>query len=228
MSTQETARGTFIVIDGVDGTGKATQTKLLTETLRQEGFLVETISFPRYGTKAAGPTEEYLQGKLGTPQEVGPYRASVLFAVDRYLASPQISAWLAAGSIVIADRYVLSNVAYQGGKIADPEARGKYLAWNLDLEYELFRIPRPDLNVILHVPLEVSVALVAGRGGEKDVHEQDERLLAAAEASYLALAGEPGVRLIECGDGRGGIMAREAVQELIRAAVSPLLSRHRP
>jgi len=214
--------GKFIVIDGTDGSGKATQTKLLVERLAREGHPVRSISFPRYGQKSAGPVEEYLSGTYGTAEAVGAYRASVLYAVDRFAASGELRGWLDAGNIVVADRYVAANMGHQGGKIADPEERRRFLEWNDGLEYGLFGIPRPDLNLILHVPPEVSVRLMADRS-KLDIHEQNLAHLKDAEACYLDIARSSAeFQLIECAP-CGEILTREQIHGLIWEAVAPLL-----
>ncbi|HDH07740.1 MAG TPA: thymidylate kinase, partial [Candidatus Moranbacteria bacterium] len=143
--------GKFIVIDGTDGSGKATQTKLLVERLKNDGHDVEIADFPQYGKKSAGLIEKYLNGKYGSAEEVGPYRASIFYACDRYDASFKIRKAVEEGKIVISNRYVTANMGHQGGKIKDPEERKKYFNWLYNLEYETFSIPRPDLNIILHV-----------------------------------------------------------------------------
>lgn len=196
----------FIMIDGIDGSGKSVQSELLIERLRKEGRPVEIISFPQYGQKSAGPVEEYLNGLYGTAEEVGPYRASILYAVDRFVAAFKIRKWLDDGKIVIANRYVASNMGHQGGKIKDAEARKKFFAWNDDLEYNIFRIPRPDLNIILHVPAAVAQTLVDKKGhreylagAKRDIHEDDLHHLENAEAAYLEIARTfPNFELVEC------------------------------
>lgn len=191
MQTQ----GKLIVIDGTDGSGKATQTRLLVERLNQEGFEVETIAFPQYGKKSCGLVEEYLEGKYGGAEEIGPYRASIFYAVDRYDASFQIHAWLAEGKIVIADRYVGSNMGHQGGKISDPEERARYYEWNHQLEHGIFSLPKPDINFVLFVPVEISIKLAEHRNAtegnkhtlKKDIHEADHHHLSSAAQAYLDL-----------------------------------------
>lgn len=216
MSTE----GRFFVIDGTDGSGKATQTKLLVERLRKEGHDIETIAFPQYGTPSAGPLEKYLrEGAYGTPEEVGPKRASILYAVDRYDASFRIRKWLDAGKIVIADRYVASNMGHQGSKIADKNERMAFYEWNDELEYGTFRIPRPDLNVILHVDAATSVRLIEERGEATDTHENLAHLT-AAERTYQEIAETfPGFTLIECVE-NGGILPRETIHDLVWQAVA--------
>lgn len=198
--------GTFIMLEGTDGSGKATQTERLVTRLQTEGFDVETISFPQYGTPSATMVEAYLNGELGTAEEVGPYRASILYAVDRYAAAPTIRRWLAEGKIVIANRYVASNMGHQGGKIVDAAERKRYFDWNYDLEYNIFEIPKPDINIILHVTPEISQQLVDQKedrayikGKKRDIHEDDLNHLRHAEAAYLDIAREyPEFHLIEC------------------------------
>ena len=192
-------KGKLIVIDGTDGSGKATQTKLLVDRLNRENHPTAMISFPQYGTKSAGPLEEYLAGKYGSANEVGPYRASILYAVDRYDASARIGNDLGNGKIVVADRYVLSNMGHQGGKIASEQERRKFYAWEDELEHELFHIPRPDLNIMLHVPAEIGQKLIQARDIKQDLHQQDLEHLKQAEKTYLELAKIfSNVTLIEC------------------------------
>lgn len=215
-------KGKFIVIDGTDGSGKATQTALLVERLKKQGYAVEMADFPQYGTKSAGPTEEYLNGKYGTAEEVGPYRASIFYAIDRYSASFKIRQWLDEGKIVISNRYVTANMGHQGGKISDPDERKKYFDWLYNLEYELFQIPRPDLNIILHVDAAAAQKLVDDKGhrdyvgGERrDIHEDAISHLRSAEKVYLEIAQTfPDFALIECSRD-GQIFTREHINDLL-------------
>ncbi len=218
------------MIDGTDGSGKATQTEFLASRLRAAGFAAEVADFPQYGKKSAGLVEEYLNGRYGTAEEVGPYRASILYAADRYDASFQIRKWLDEGKIVISNRYVTANMGHQGGKIANPLERKSYFDWLDKLEYGLFNIPRPDLNLILHVDAAVAQRLVDKKGdreyvgGEKrDIHEADLEHLRNAERVYLEIAKTfPGFSLIEC-TRAGEIMSREEIAGMVWLQVSRLL-----
>lgn len=202
--------GKFFVIDGTDGSGKATQTKLLIERMRAEGFPVQPFAFPRYDTPTGQRVKRYLAGEFGPPASLDPYQASPFYADDRKAAAPEIEACVAAGTNVVADRYVAANMGHQGSKIADPTERAAYFRWNEDLEYGTNRIPRPDLNLILHVPADVAVALIDARGNVKDGHENLAHLK-AAEATFLEIAASfPGFRLIECvEDGR--LLSRDEI-----------------
>lgn len=213
----------FIVIDGTDGSGKKTQTALLIERLKKEGYPMETIQFPQYNVKSTGLVEEYLSGKYGTADEVGPYRASIFFACDRYDASFKMRKWLEEGKIVVADRYVTSNMGHQGSKIGNPEERKKYFEWNYNLEYNIFGLPEPDINIILHVPVEISFRLIQERQREQDIHEKDYNHLQKAENTYLQMARMfPGLKLIECTKD-DKLMSREEISELVWAEVKKVL-----
>jgi len=217
----EKLRGKFIVIDGTDGSGKATQAGLLMEKLKQAGYAVELADFPQYNTKSAGLVEEYLGGKYGSAEEIGPYRASIFYACDRFDASFKIKEWLKEGKIVISNRYVTANMGHQGGKIDRDDERQKYFHWLYQLEYELFGIPKPDLNIILHVPAEISQKLSQERtredwkGKTNDIHQEDLDHLRRAEKVYLEIARSfPDLSLIECADA-DGIKSREEISGLV-------------
>ena len=151
---------------------------------------------------------------------MGPYRASILYAVDRFVAAFKIRKWLDDNKIVIANRYVASNMGHQGGKIKDPEARKKFFAWNDDLEYNIFRIPRPDLNIILHVPAGIAQTLVDKKGhreylagAKRDIHEDDLHHLQNAEEAYLEIARTfPNFELVECVE-NGELLSIEAIHK---------------
>ncbi len=199
-------KGLFIMIEGTDGSGKALQTSLLVEHFKKEGYEVEKISFPQYGEPSAFLVEQYLNGKYGTADEVGPQKASILYAVDRFAAAPKIREWLNSEKIVIANRYVASNMGHQGGKIKDSEERQKYFEWNYDLEYNILNIPKPSVNIILHVTPEISQQLVDKKeareylkGKKRDIHENDLDHLYNAEQAYLNIAQMyPEFDLVEC------------------------------
>jgi dTMP kinase len=215
-------KGKFIVIDGTDGSGKTVQTKMLADRLMAAGFAVEMADFPQYEQKSAGLVEEYLSGKYGPADEVGPYRASIFYACDRYDANFKIRKWLNEGKIVISNRYVTANMGHQGGKIHDALERQNYFDWLYKLEYELFGIPKPDLNIILHVPAEISQKLAdtkAERGNfagiVQDIHEVDLDHLKNAENVYTEIARNfPDFKLIECVSDRQ-ILPREAISDMV-------------
>lgn len=218
------------MIEGTDGSGKSVQTNLLVDALIKQGREVEQISFPQYGQPSAAMVEAYLNGEFGTAEAVGPYRASILYAIDRYAAKGKIAKWLADGKIVIANRYVASNLGHQGGKIKDMAERKKYFAWNYNLEYNIFGIPKPDINLILHVTPEISQQLVDKkgareylRGKKRDIHEDDLNHLRDAEQAYIQIARSyPEFALIECVE-EDQLLSPEIIYQKVMAHIQPYL-----
>jgi len=190
-------KGIFIVIDGTDGSGKATQTKLLADNLKKSGHKVKTIDFPQYKNNFFGKiVGRYLSGEFGTSSEVSPYLASILYAGDRFEEKKVIEKWLNEGFVVIADRYASSNQIHQGGKISNSAKRKEFLAWLEDLEYGVFKIPRPDAIIYLDMPIAVSQKLLKNKDsqkkkiyldGKKDIHESDLGHLSDAKNSATEL-----------------------------------------
>jgi dTMP kinase len=224
--------GKLIVIDGTDGSGKATQTKRLIERLKKEGLKVKTTSFPRYGKKSCGLVEEYLEGHYGTAEEVGPYRGSIFYAADRHAASFEIKSWLEEGNVVIIDRYVGSNMGHQGGKIKDKKERERFYKWEMELEHDLFNIPVPDINLVLYVPVEISIALARERNateGNKhdlktDIHEADEQHLRDASEAYLHMTELfDTFTLLPCAQ-NGKLHDRDTIHEMVWQQIKPLVT----
>ena len=218
--------GAFFVIDGTDGSGKATQTRKLVERLISEGREVETISFPQYGKRSATTLEDYLAGKYGNNAlDLNAKATSILFAIDRFDASFQIREWLEQDKIVISDRYVGSNMGHQGGKIVDPQARSEYIAWNDDLEHNIFGIPRPTVNIVLSVSVEMAFKLASKGATEKtkvagDIHESDRDHLRASIEAYREVATTfPGFKLVDCAP-TGELRSIEDIHEEIWNVVS--------
>lgn len=215
-------KGLFIVLDGIDGSGKATQTELLVRKIKKTGFRVEKIDFPQYGKKSATLVEEYLNGNFGSASEVGSYRASIFYTCDRYAASNQIKKWLRDGKIVIANRYTAANMGHQGGKLKKSSERKKYFQWLNNLEYKIFEIPKPNINLILHVEASVAQKLALQKrkktylkSERADIHERDLKHLKDAEKVYLEIARTlPHISLIECME-NGNLMSRGNISELI-------------
>lgn len=223
------------MLEGIDGSGKNTQAKLLCDRLHQEGYRAEQISFPQYGKKSAGPIEEYLNGVYGPPANINPYAASLFFAIDRFDLSQKIRAALTQGIIVICDRYVDSNAGHQGGKIKDPHERARFLKWLYELEYDILDVPRPDQVLLLHVPAETGQTLVAKksvraylRQGTHDAHEADLAHLKAAQQAYLWLANSHPQNHIRIKCVRNGVMyTPEKISEFVWSHVKRILPRVR-
>lgn len=171
-------KGQLIVIEGLDGSGKATQAQRLYDTLAQQGKAVRKVSFPDYASDSSAPIRMYLAGEFGKdPNSVNAYAASTFFAVDRYASfKKNWEALYNEGGIVIADRYTTSNAVHQCSKLPKDQWEA-YLGWLFDFEYRLMGIPAPDRVIYLQVDPTVSQKLMTGRyqGDEskKDIHESN-------------------------------------------------------
>ena len=229
MRKNKNKKGKLIVIDGIDGSGKATQVKLLAEKLKKLKVRVKTIDFPRYYDNFFGKLiGESLAGLYGDFIQTDPRVASVLYATDRFESSRQIKQWLEQGYLVIADRYVSANQIHQGGKITDSKERRIFLTWLDQMEYEVFKIPRPDLIIYLDVPFEVSREWLQRKitlrkkkylKGRKDIAEGNLLYLKNSRASALSLAKQNKNWVkIECCQGMV-CLAPEQVHNLVLATI---------
>jgi len=225
-------RGKLIVIEGIDGSGKATQTELLAKYLSDKGYEVKCFDFPRYGQRSAAMVEDYLNGKFGTAEEVGPFRGSLFYAIDRYAASFEIKKWLDEGKVVISNRYVSASMGHQTGKIKEPEQREKFLEWLEDLEFVKFGIPKPDVVFLLLMHAEIGQLLVDKKGkrdyvggSKRDIHEADVTHLKDAEDAYKYCAKKYGWEIINCATGNNleGVRAKEDIAQEIRNKAEEIL-----
>jgi len=225
------ATGKFIVIEGTDGSGKGEQTIRLVKRIKDSGKEVSPFDFPRYNEPSSWFISEYLNGRFGTLEEVSPKTASIFYALDRYAAAPAIRAALDKNNIVISNRYVASNLGHQGSKYNSSDERKKYFEWNYDLEYNINGIPKPDLNIILHVPAEIAQALVDKKlerqylGGKKrDLHEADISHLKRTEETYKQLAElfPDDFTVVECVE-NGRLLSIDEVHEKVWAIASKTL-----
>ena len=199
-------KGKLIVIDGVDGSGKATQRKLLQEALLSKKIKVESIEFPRYEDNIYGKlVGRYLKGEFGGTNDVSPYLTSLPYAGDRLLAKPLIEKWLDEGKIVITDRYVSASMGHQAAKLPVAE-RQEYLDWLEELEYQTNGLPREDLVLFLYVAPEMAQRNILQKDPRKyiefqkrDIHEANEEFLSESTKMFLKLAKEkPDWVLVEC------------------------------
>lgn len=211
----------FVAIEGGDGSGKGTHTKLLHEYLEGKGYKVFSLSFPRHGEDSALYADRYLNGDYG--ESVHPDLTSLPYAIDRFAASPTIRTKLKTGN-VITDRFVASNMAHQGARIADAKARHRFYKEIQHLEYDILGIPRPDLNIVLLMPSELAQANVDKKAArsytnkKRDILEADANHLELAKANYEELC-----RLypdkfvaISCVDDNGAMRPIDDIQEEIR------------
>lgn len=219
-------KGKLIVVDGVDSSGKETQTARLVQWLQGRGKPVRRISFPDYGTPCCAPVEAYLAGDFGhDPSDVNPYAASTFYAVDRFASYKQ--KWgdaLQWGEIVVADRYTTSNAIHQGVKL-EGQARADFYTWLYDLEYEKMQLPRPDLVIFLDMPPEKAIELMEHRRNkmtgeeQKDIHEANHGYLFACYQAALDACAHYGWVRVRSVDEAGRLRTVEDIsQEICRLA----------
>ncbi|MBO4914134.1 MAG: thymidylate kinase, partial [Oscillospiraceae bacterium] len=195
--------GKLIVFEGTDGSGKATQTKLMHERLLREGVECRRLEFPRYGEPSCAAVELYLHGALGErPGDVNGYAASTFFAVDRFCSYRQDwGGFYKRGGVLLADRYTTSNAVHQGSKLPRGE-RGEFFNWLFDFEYRLLGLPKPTEVFYLDVPTELTERMMRERERashtDADIHERDEGYLRSCREAGEQLAAAYGWRRIDC------------------------------
>ena len=221
--------GKLIVLEGTDGAGKATQTRLMAQRLEREGVSFRKVDFPRYGSPFAAPVERYLQGDLGKkPGDVSAYAASTFYAVDRYASYKED--WgrdYEAGKLILSNRYTTSNAVHQAPKLPEEE-RWPYLDWLFDLEYNRLALPEPDLVIYLDLPAEISVRMLRLRQEathtQADIHEQDGDYLRACRVSAQEIVKRLGWRRVDCSRD-GAIRALEDIHQELWEVVRPLIGK---
>ena len=214
----------LIVIDGLDGSGKATQTKLLAERLNENGYKARTISFPDYDSDSSALVKMYLGGKLGSsPDDVNAYAASSFYAVDR--VASYINTWRAdldEYDYIVADRYTTSNIIHQMAKLKENE-RDSYIEWLFDFEYNRLELPAPDMVIFLDVDPAISQRLMLSRykgdDSKKDIHESNVAYLLRCRTSAMYAIERLGWISVECtedGEMRSVEEINDSLFELIK------------
>jgi dTMP kinase len=216
----------FFVIEGLDGSGKSTQLKLLREYLQIKSIPFKYLHFPRleegiYGKLIA----RFLRGEMGANDQVDPYLVALIFAGDRTEAAPLIREWMDQGYLVIVDRYVYSNIAFQCAKLKHDSEKDELRDWILHFEFENNQLPRPDKNFYLNVPFEFTKTQLkkdrdgddrAYLRGERDIHEENLDFQEKVRQVYLNLHSHVSdLELIDCTDGKGQMQSPEVISEQI-------------
>ena len=224
----------LIVIEGLDGSGKSTQVKKLRQYLGEKSGKLEYMHFPRYDAPVYGDLiSRFLRGEFGSNEQVHPQLVALLFAEDRHGAASQMKSILAGGGIVLLDRYVYSNIAYQCAKLDSEAEQARLRDWIIDTEYGAFGLPVPDLNIFLDVPVGfVEQKLTSSRGGSgreylagaRDIHEADIEFQKKVRGIYLAQCqADPKFMRIDCSGPDGKMLPPEDVFKKIKAAADRIL-----
>ena len=222
-------RGRLIVFEGTDGSGKATQARLLAQRLEREAVPFREIDFPRYGNPFAQPAKLYLEGRLGSrPEDVNAYASSTFFAVDRYASYRED--WggdYEAGKLILANRYTTSNAVHQASKL-DAAEREAFLDWLFDLEYCRLGLPEPDLVLYLDLPTEISGQMLRLREAvthtQADIHEKDAAYLRQCRQNAAEIVRRLGWQRIDCSR-CGAVRTPEDIHGEVWRLVRQLLER---
>lgn len=219
-------RGNFIVIEGLDGCGKSTQLSLLREYIESQGRRCEYIHFPMVDQGVYGKLiAEFLRGEYGSLETVHPKLVALLFANDRLEHVEKIRQWIAEGAVVLADRYVYSNVAYQCAKLSDSVEKQQLKEWILDFEFLHNKLPEPEFSFFLNVPFEaVEKTLTQERTGEEreylkgkeDIHENALGFQKSVYQEYIGLLeSEKRIVDIRCFDEQNRFLSKEEIHQRI-------------
>jgi len=222
-------RGKFIAIEGIDGSGKRTQLDLLAHELEARGFSTRRVSFPQYETLYGKLIGRYLNGEFGPLAAVDPHLSALLYAGNRLEAKPELEAALATEKLVLADRYVGSNLAHQTARVP-AEQRDEFLGWLKRLEYGLYALPVEDLVVYLRVPPQEAQRLVGLKSArpytnlKHDIQEADIKHLEQTAAIYDRLATEPNWVRIDCINAASGALCppeeiHHAVMQVVESRI---------
>ncbi|MDI3474095.1 MAG: dTMP kinase [Candidatus Woesearchaeota archaeon] len=200
--------GKLIVIEGIDGTGKKTQSNLLIKRLDEEGYKTAYFDFPRYDNPSSWAIKEFLKGNLGELNQLNPKIISILFAFDRFCASDEIRDAIQQGRIVIANRYTTSNMGHQAAQIKDKEEKDKFLEWIENLEYNVYNLPKPDKVILLKMNPDIADKLIENRENKgkesynkeksRDLLEKNKEHLVAAQETYLYIANKYKWDIVDC------------------------------
>ena len=212
----------LIVLEGSDGSGKATQTTRLYERLQNLGVDVIRVSFPNYESESSALIKMYLRGDFGaTAEDVNPYAAATFYAVDRFASFQTWKKFYEGNGVILADRYVGSNMAHQSAKIRRKAEREKFLNWRDSFEYKRLQLPRPDLTIFLDMPPKIAAMLRRERGRE-DIHESDAAYMLKSYNAYKEIAEKFKWITIDCSAGNFAKSAID-IHEEIFGLVEPML-----
>ena len=219
----------YIVIEGIDGSGKETQTNLLFKYLESQNKKVLKQSFPNYKSQSSAPVKMYLDGELSNKaNEIDAYQSSVLFATDRFCTMKKLNNEIENNSFVIFDRYVSSNMIHQGGKINNKNELDKFLNWLNDFEFNILKIPKPDKIIFLNVTPEISINLMKKRnelksGTKNDIQENDINHLVNAYNTGIYIAKKFNWDIINCFDDNGNLKNVQEIQNEIQDKIKDLI-----
>ncbi len=216
--------GKLVVIEGADGSGKATQTTRLYERLRNLRVNVLRVSFPNYESESSALIKMYLRGDFGgNPESVNPYASAMFYAVDRFASFQTWKDFYEDGGIILADRYFASNMAHQAVKFNRKMDREKFWNWVEDIEIKKFQLPRPNLTIFLDMPPEIS-AMLRQKRGRTDLHESDYNYMVKSYKMYVELSQKYKWETIKCAENNFARSSLDIEQDIFRLVEEMLLA----
>lgn len=224
--------GILIAIEGTDSSGKQTQSEKLYAALCEMGIKARLVSFPAYESDSSALVKMYLAGEFGTdPKDVNAYAASTFYAMDRFATFRKD--WgedYNDGTVIIADRYVPSNLIHQASKIDNEAEKDEFICWLSELEYGHLGLPRPDATIFLDMPTETAQKLMAERANKidnsdkKDIHERNGEYLKKSYDNAKGIADKLGWNVIPCADENGNVRAISDISRDILAIAKSKMS----
>lgn len=216
----------FIVLEGLDGAGKSTQVKMLQDYFEQQGKKTQFLHFPRTDDTIFGDLiAKFLRGDLGALEGVNPYLVALIYACDRNDAKHTIQQWIDEGTVVIADRYVASNIAFQCAKLKAEADRATLRDWILNLEFTYNALPKPTVNLFLDVPFSFTTKKLTEQRqgddrsylqGKSDIHENDLSFQEQVRQVYLwQCAIDNDMQRIACESDSGTMLAPEEIHQKV-------------
>ena len=232
--------GKLIVLEGVDSSGKSTQIKQITKYLEKNNLTYDFLHFPKYGhNEFSEVIAKFLRGEFGGIDDVNPYFVANIFAMDQFLYKPELLQKLEDNDVVLLDRYVFSNIAFQGAKFDNPMESGNIQTWISDFAFEFNELPYPDLTLFLDVPIDIVKDRLKERKvdddpygdrdylqGKQDIHEADLNFQSKVRDIYLSLEKATNYHTIDCAiplDGEWYVLSPEdlfnSYKELIKITI---------
>ncbi|GAB4291277.1 MAG: thymidylate kinase [Marinilabiliales bacterium] len=220
----------FIVIEGLDGSGKSTQVNKLIEYYKNNNIKYKYLHFPRTDAPYFGELiARFLRGEFGSLDKVDPYIVALLYAGDRHHASEEMKSWLNEGYSIILDRYVYSNIAYQCAKILNANEQNKLKNWILSLEYNYFKLPKPDITIFLDVPFSFTFHKLSNRRegierdylkGKSDIHEENLEFQKRVRNIYKSIDNEDNnFHVLKCYDEHHKILNPDEIFKMIKTTL---------
>jgi dTMP kinase len=223
----------LVAIEGIDGAGKRTQIQMLSRALMRLRLRHVRFSFPRYESFFGAMVGRFLNGEFGPLDQVSPYFSALLFAGDRLEARPELETVLRSGALLIADRYIASNLAHQTAR-CEPARRDEFLMWLRHVEYRVYGLPPEDVVIYLRLPASVAQELIGRKSArnytklQKDIQEANLAHLEQAARVYDGLARASNWVIVECVDASGRVRPPDEIHADVMAALQKRLGGLRP